>query len=232
MGHVRVRRDCGVTLIELLVAVMVMLVLGAIVVQVSGSLKSSQQLTTCSSNLRQIGVAASLYAAQNGGMLLSFRSYHDSDDPRATDSKFWWPQVLAPYVDLGEFEHGERGGTLSELSCPTGAEAIGPSGWCTTYAMFEPVPGVRVSEIKDPSNKVYIGDSSWSGRRAGWSGDAEMVAREEGVNDRAIMLRHGGGANFLFHDGHVELIEGEDLPSENGHGGTDHAFRRMFDWRY
>jgi prepilin-type N-terminal cleavage/methylation domain-containing protein len=82
------RGERGFTLIELLVVVAIIALLMAILVPVLGKAKKQAQATTCLSGLKQIGVAAHLYAQDN-----------DWSVPRGStgSSAIWFMQFL-PYV--------------------------------------------------------------------------------------------------------------------------------------
>ncbi len=242
----------GFSLMEILVVIAVIGVIFAIVLGVLPTIKHSAEKSACAANLRQIGTLAMVYASDNGGRVLTYRvppaSWQDSDS--TDDPAVWWPQVMASYAGP-KFSHnvyradGSRDygtGTLRELACPTGLRMTPTSNFNGTYAMFGS-PTITnsnqkrfyVDEIKDPSKKAYIGDSPWIGMRSGWQGMAyrPVTYNDEDIQDsRGIALRHGGKANMLFHDGHVESLSLEELPIPPNASTGSSEYKSMFHWLY
>ncbi len=66
---VYLNRNQGFTLIELLTVIAIIGILSAILIPVLGSVREKARRASCSSNLRQIGLAAFLYADEHGGRL-------------------------------------------------------------------------------------------------------------------------------------------------------------------
>jgi prepilin-type N-terminal cleavage/methylation domain-containing protein len=87
MRHSRITK--GFTLVELLVVIAIVAILAALLLPTLGRTRASAKRTACSNNLRQLGLAVSLYAADHDGIL----------PPRAKDLR--WPAQLRPgYQDL------------------------------------------------------------------------------------------------------------------------------------
>ena len=69
------RKTAGFTLIELLVVIAIIAILAALLVPAVKRAQESARRSVCSSNLRQVGLAMTLYANDNQGRLLSNRNW-------------------------------------------------------------------------------------------------------------------------------------------------------------
>ncbi|TVR11451.1 MAG: type II secretion system protein [Planctomycetota bacterium] len=85
----------GMTLAELMVVVAIIGILGSLLLSVVGGVRRSAVLTACLSNLRQVGMAAGMYADDHGGRYPASRN-HGITDP---DQSPAWFYRLPSYVD-------------------------------------------------------------------------------------------------------------------------------------
>lgn len=89
---VRHRRS-GVTLVEVLVAILILVVLAGILVPVISRAKAAGQRATCISNLHQIAQAFHIFANHNGGVL-----------PDPTVTQVSWETSLLPFTSGKVFQ--------------------------------------------------------------------------------------------------------------------------------
>src|SRR5438105_6183547 len=86
------RRDRGFTLIELLVVIAIIAILAAILFPVFAQARAKARSAACTSNLKQIGLAVSMYADD----------YDEALIPQGlgATAKLWrpWMQLAQPYV--------------------------------------------------------------------------------------------------------------------------------------
>jgi len=85
------RAHRGFTLIELLVVIAIIAILAAILFPVFARAREAARATSCVSNLRQVGLAVTMYATDNEGY--PFHSSPSNQVPRTR-----WPDYLLPYT--------------------------------------------------------------------------------------------------------------------------------------
>lgn len=84
------------TLLELLIVVSIVAVLTAIAIPALGMTMRSAELTKCSNNLRQVGLAATLFAADHHGLLPAEGNKGDKNP----QTSLAWFYRLPPYLDM------------------------------------------------------------------------------------------------------------------------------------
>jgi len=214
----------GFTLIEVLVVVAFIAILAAILLPVFHRTRENARAITCQSNLRQLGQAFQMYAADYDGV---------------------WPCPGGLYGDLNYWHQSGNGGLEPYLKnagmglfsvwvCPTwrmGWESPFPP---RTYGMntalrdpadVEPWPmanqvreGIRICQIRDPANtillfegipniqKVYPG-YGYVGRCGYWDSVKGYDLYPNIRWNNGWMPHepwHNGVSNYLFCDGHVK----------------------------
>ncbi len=217
--------QCGFTLVELLVVVMLIGILAVLLFSALGKVRESSEKARCVSNLKGLGIAIHAYAADFNGMLLPrcLGIYRPSADIPPATERMWTSRL----VGLGYVQN------LDLFYCPSffpkNARAsrykivddqgnIGTSG-ADTYGMriWVPPGSVRwkipqreehkpLRVIENPADFFVLADSVWThpAYRSQGYGLSPELGREQMVH-----LRHSGKANALFADGHVATKEGE-----------------------
>jgi len=224
----------GFTLIELLVVIAIIALLLAILMPSLQKARKQAQAATCLSNLKQIGVAAELYAND-----------HDTYIPRGStgSNPIWFMQFL-PYVGQKHNQGDYR--TVKIFRCKsfprtgTGLNNIPNSRQTVCYVMNDWTfsgrtdnsgtsvgKPTKLSVFKRRGRTVYLADNE--------DGDWRPIIENENspeiircdifirthlpdseshhINDgrRVARERHGQGCNALFLDWHSEHVKAEDM---------------------
>jgi len=217
------RGQRGFTLIELLVVVGILGALAGILFPVYARARDAGRKVTCQSNLRQIGVAFSLYLRD-----------HDDGFPNNGDPYLWmgrrWRWPMRPYLLLAigrdpsdpDNPNKSVGGGPSILYCPSDPTA--PSLWDSTsygysaafYHTPEQINQMTTADLwqlnRFPTVTQRLGAVRWPSQKAL---AAEWQTNHEGIKVGWWDWR--GGRNYLFVDGHVRYLPAERIaPAANG----------------
>lgn len=222
-----IRSRCtAFTLLELVVAITIILVLAALLFSGGRIVFGKSQAVKCESNLRQIGLGAQAWAAENNGAIVPSRTNFGAD--------YYWPYLLAPYLGLPKLGTTPAGSLIATpYTCPV---VKVDSNGNTQYSLG--VYGIRyainshIAEVPDlldsPSvtrkermqkmqlSKTMIFIDSFTGGGLGF------------FSTIAPTYPHAGTANVLFLDGHVESRTAANI--EQLKQIPYHVFWRGYDW--
>ena len=202
------RRHAGFALIELLVVIAIIAILAAILFPVFATARDKARQTKCLSNLKQIGLAWQMYAADYDDMACP-SYYYGSDGwmynwDFATRGSNYKLGLIGQYTKSGEVK-----------SCPgyTGAATWGRPytgyGYNASYIGGDStptggfvVPPAALSQIVDPAGTAVFADCGFDGAPANWL--------RAPVNDYfglfsggKAAFRHNRCASVFYADGHV-----------------------------
>jgi prepilin-type processing-associated H-X9-DG protein/prepilin-type N-terminal cleavage/methylation domain-containing protein len=242
------------TLIELLVVIGIMAVLASLLLPALSAAKQSAVSVKCKSNLRQLGLALTLYVGD-------FSAYPFWSLPGvAAPGDSGWPVLLEPYlqkrtqpVEVDPVTHRGAGGNGPEttFSCPVKSPTVpgsaggsgawmrpeygfnmyglawfpyakGPEDWFLGLWGTGTVPNggairpTKESEVTAPGDMIALGDGTANlkqGQVGVFGGtlyrtEQPVFLVDDGAYCRTLLdfarKRHGGRANVVFCDGHVE----------------------------
>lgn len=222
--HNRVPAHCaykqGMTLIELLTVIAIVMILATILIPVSANMRHKAQQTECVSRLRSIGAAIALYAADNSGYV-----------PRNIYGARWQPEI-APYLGAHpdiNFSNGPQVNPYYDtLRCPALEIKVGATGSPSAdgvygyhdafYASQSAVQGGNtgperrvLAELSGTAAPMMACHSENSGARMDRNATRgpSPKALEQGysgpTHQHGISPNHGRFAGILFFDGRVEM---------------------------
>ncbi len=182
---VKVRKH-GFTLIELLVVIAIIAILAAILFPVFARAREKARQSSCLSNLKQIGLAAMMYAQD-----YDERTVH-AFIGQAGEGYDTWYECIEPYTKNEQI-----------YTCPSGTGRISYSANRRLLGSYDSAP--KLATIKIPAEKIMFADADTPNRMCmlqGWW-DEEDCRRQ-------LMPRHNDGANIAFADGHAKWVKLDD----------------------
>jgi prepilin-type N-terminal cleavage/methylation domain-containing protein/prepilin-type processing-associated H-X9-DG protein len=224
----RTRRPRGFTLIELLVVIAIIAILAALLLPALTSAKRSAQFTKCKSNLRQLGVALTMYVSDFSAyppsyVLDPFQLWSGLLEPyasgKSTNTMFSGPLFACPVERLvGTFGYNHTGVDVSNpYNPPSGLRygELGLGGMILGDDKSIRTP-LRETRVVVPSDMIAIGDLGVRNERGHLISVIDRIGFDASANlspesERAAMdytkRRHASKANMVFCDGHVEGLK-------------------------
>lgn len=212
-----IRESRAFTLIELLVVIAILALLIAIILPALKEVKKRTQAAVCSSNLRQVGMGALLYAEDNENIIPS---------NAGGDINMSWVVAFLPYLGGASkeiFDYRE----IDIYNCPsypvkeqTIDYVVNSWGDLDDEEFFG---GFIITKFKNPPGKIYLADNE-DGDWRPIIEDEEDFNEDRGVLDvwdldhlptgpdeqrRVAKQRHRDGCNCMFLDGHSDWVKGE-----------------------
>jgi prepilin-type N-terminal cleavage/methylation domain-containing protein/prepilin-type processing-associated H-X9-DG protein len=214
------------TLIELLVVIAIIAILAAILFPVFAQAREKARTATCSSNLKQIGVAIVMYAQDYD------ETYPPANYGPAASAGEHWYTLVEPYVKANVPSRSVSNFAAEAKSiwfCPTyywaypdGTAGGSPgrsyaSNWylmpglalneSTLWGVDRPFPHVAaLAQLPEPAQTVLVAENR--------DGSVWALGRDDDCSNNVqrrycpARLRHQSGANVAFADGHVKWVRG------------------------
>lgn len=211
------------TLIELLTVIAIISVLAALLSPALKSAREKARQIRCMSNLRQCGLGILIYAAENNGLFIRYRSGYDSGTSTELDV---WHRVL---YDKGYIKPSPW---YAVYACPSvgNINDVG-TGWYQMpgaggYRYISYGYNVNLSEqpmasFQQPAQTIVLVDSLVANNTGVAPGCPSLAGYfiafgDFGTSDYGRpFARHSGGCNVLWVDGHVSMVMSPNPASLN-----------------
>jgi prepilin-type N-terminal cleavage/methylation domain-containing protein/prepilin-type processing-associated H-X9-DG protein len=182
------RAQAGFTLIELLVVIAVIAILAALLIPALSRAKERSRRTFCASSLRQIALAALMYADEQEDTFPAQPADGKLVQALGGDGRNYYdllmPLLINPQVWL----------------CPSTKDGPGRVMSYHMNGLIITTNGLGSAAIANPSQTLLIGES---GQGTRWDSAYLRPDQTGGYLYDRPQIHHSGGGNATFVDGHV-----------------------------
>ena len=208
------KRQRRFTLIELLVVIAIIAILAAMLLPALSAARERARMARCTSNLKQIELAAAMYAESSKDYILP------SSIPAAYNDTGY--DVLWHNIICGSERHGGQGymvdycytnNTSGGIYCPSSLPAAERqygsymvNGWLHGSVGNKTYFVSTLAQVPDPSRAMSVLDSASNSPNTTYPYGGEK-GRSLDNSDYAMGIHHGAVTNISYQDGHVESKE-------------------------
>jgi prepilin-type N-terminal cleavage/methylation domain-containing protein/prepilin-type processing-associated H-X9-DG protein len=228
------RKRQAFTLIELLVVIAIIAILAAILFPVFAQAREKARQTACLSNMKQMGLAATMYRNDYDGMYMPLGTL----DPTLPNGYRYWPQLQEPYLKNKDiFSCPSRDDIKYDHTNPANKNApvyvtYGQNYWTETAIYYKDTtdsvitrPAETVLYMEDGGSKAhpslgwYLSYPSYYGGVAARTSSAYGFDYKDANGGEALARatdRHNGGLNITWADGHAKWMRREEIEADLG----------------
>lgn len=224
-----VSKRTAFTLIELLVVIAIIAMLMAILVPVLRKAREQAKAVNCKSNLRQIGLAANLYAEEYD----LYVPWGLTNRAPAT-GRIPWFELFMPFLAQKPIDNDYR--NVEIYRCPSYPDkdqtvCFVVNGWAfrdkNDMVGRERIDPVKLTDCTQRAYTIYLTDNEYGSwrliiRKADdqgvnrcdvWHPDHMPTSDRQDITygRRVARARHRQGSNCLFLDWHVDWVAAEDM---------------------
>lgn len=204
----------GFTLLELIAVVSLVFVLAVMLVPMVRQSQRQAASGACMSNMRNLGAAFHLYAADNNGMLPALRYRASSVGSNPNPGQNNWQFEIMPYLDVESSsfktisqQYGGQGvfcpEYVREFRKDTKVQTYKSGGYGMTKISKDAYDNrTSLATIASPASTILVGDSDdyhLAIDSTTWASGPDSSGRFSSGDP----IRHGKTANYLFVDGHI-----------------------------
>src|SRR5437899_3439611 len=229
------RRSRGFTLIELLVVIAIIAILAAILFPVFAQARDKARQATCLSNIKQLSLGVLMYAQDYDEQLL-YRPTQAHCQWRyicatAKEPRWWldWWDVVLPYTKNNQIYNCPAAATAKEpwlsaygiTNVAIGYSLSPGQGLVQNTVVNGVAPGVALAQVTHPAQTIELGEAGhvWNPKATAApfnskdnpSPSLDWSPSDESGSEWGPELRHGGGANMGFADGHAQWMRMEQF---------------------
>ena len=230
MKSVNFKGHKGFTLIELLVVIAIIAILAAILFPVFARARENARRSSCSSNLKQIGLGLIQYSQDyDERFTRAWYGPNGYEDSGPTNGKYKWMDAIQPYIKSTQLftcpsnSNGlttdATGNFIPALQLPAnsnrnyGSYAIN-SSYYGIGAVKGPANDLSLATVDEPTTTIWVGDGNGS-YQVDWDNTTPPVATignvksigQASLQDGSVVERHLETCNILFVDGHVKSMK-------------------------
>ncbi len=228
MSPAKARLVSGFTLIELLVVISIIAVLAGMLLPAISLVRDTAKGMSCQSHLRQVGMAAFVYAGDNEDQMVPVVCYLD-DPPNGVQAKFWFIKLNEQINDqmvsntalmnsghnvfwgcptyLGNAQQIDMAPGFGESAFPKLEGDYGNTGAVLYQSgQSDPFPQIALSSVSRRSSRLMFADDSdfWIHGGSFPSGGPQVRVLPGWISTGGP--RHRSGRSMVFYDGHTGMV--------------------------